>query len=134
MKVLESSRNLPAVNFCHPRVCGDQHNLIIDWIPAFAGMTIPQSMTKKQKENFTETLKVHGTKLLATVNKLAREGNVRRIIVKDKYGKILLQFPMLLGLAGALISPLLASISLIAFFVTEASLVVERMPSKKKAK
>ncbi|MEK7571550.1 MAG: DUF4342 domain-containing protein [Patescibacteria group bacterium] len=91
-------------------------------------------MTKKQKENFTETLKVHGTKLLATVNKLAREGNVRRIIVKDKYGKILLQFPMLLGLAGALISPLLASISLIAFFVTEASLVVERMPSKKKAK
>lgn len=83
-------------------------------------------MTKKKEEFTTETIKVHGKKVVEKVNELAREGNVRSVIVRDKHGKTIVKFPMLLGVAGAVVAPVLASIGLIVFFMTECTLVVER--------
>ena len=62
-------------------------------------------------ENFrTEEFKVEGEKLLARIKELIHEGNIRRIIIKDKDGKILMEFPMTFGVAGVLIAPQLAAI------------------------
>lgn len=89
-------------------------------------------MGTKKEQTTTETIKIQGAKLVEKLNELAREGNVRHVIVKDKHGKTLIQFPMLLGVAGVVISPVLASIGLVAFFLTECTLVVERAHEKKK--
>ena len=78
-------------------------------------------------ENFrTEEFKVEGEKLLARIKELIHEGNIRRIIIKDKDGKSLMEFPMTFGVAGVLIAPQLAAIGAIAALITEATVVIEK--------
>jgi hypothetical protein len=77
----------------------------------------------------TEEFRVEGEKLIAKVKELLHEGNIRRIIIKDKEGKTVLEIPMTLGVVGALIAPQLAAIGAIAALITEATLVVEKSES-----
>ena len=88
-------------------------------------------MATKKEQTTTETIKIEGAKLVEKLNELAREGNIRHVLLKDKHDKTIMQFPMLLGVAGAVIAPVLASIGLIAFFLTECTLIVERRVEKK---
>ncbi|MGE5251455.1 MAG: DUF4342 domain-containing protein [Bacteroidota bacterium] len=78
----------------------------------------------------TEEFRVEGEKLISKIKELIHEGNVRRIIIKDKDGKAVLEIPMTLGVVGALIAPQLAAIGAIAALLTEATLVVEKADSQ----
>lgn len=74
-----------------------------------------------------EDPKVEGEDLLSKVRELIREGNVRRIIIKNDEGRTLMQIPLTLGVAGAVILPTLAAVGAIAALVTECSITVERV-------
>lgn len=80
-------------------------------------------MTKKTTK---EEFKVSGDALLGKVKELISEGNVRRIIIKNKDGKQLVELPLTLGVVGAVLAPVLAAVGAIAALVTECSIVVER--------
>lgn len=80
----------------------------------------------KFKQTKSETFKVEGGKILDKVKDLIKEGNVRRIIIKDKKGKELIQFPLTFGVIGAALAPILAAVGAIAALVTECSITVER--------
>lgn len=77
----------------------------------------------------TEEFRVEGEKLITKIKELLHEGNVRRIIIKDKEGKTVMEIPMTLGVVGALIAPQLAAIGAIAALITEATIVVEKSES-----
>jgi hypothetical protein len=78
-------------------------------------------------ENFrTEEFKVEGEKILAKIKELLHEGNIRKVIIKDKDGKILMEIPMTFSVVGVLIAPQLAAIGAIAALLTEATIVVEK--------
>lgn len=79
-------------------------------------------MTKTTQEEF----KVNGEDLLRKVKELINEGNVRRIIIKSKDDKSLAEFPLTIGIVGAVIAPILAAVGAIAALVTECTIVVER--------
>lgn len=74
----------------------------------------------------TEEFKVSGEDLLAKVKALIAEGNVRRITVKNKEGKTVVELPLTLGVVGAALAPVLAAIGAMAALITECSIVVER--------
>lgn len=74
----------------------------------------------------TEEFRVDGEELLAQIKNLIREGNVRRVIIKDKDGKTVFEIPLTFGVVGALIAPQLAAIGAIAALLTEATVVVEK--------
>lgn len=80
----------------------------------------------KSQKSTTETFEIKGEKLLETVKKLIEEGNVRKIIIKDKKGKTIAEFPLTIGVVGALIAPVLAAVGAIAALITECTLTVER--------
>ena len=82
--------------------------------------------TKTKVETKTETFRVHGAELLAKVKELIHEGNVRRIIIKDKNEQTLVELPLTLGVVGAVIAPVLAAVGAIAALVTECTITVER--------
>lgn len=84
-------------------------------------------MTKK-----TEEFKINGEDLLAKVKQLINEGNVRRIIIKNKEGKTLVELPLTIGIVGAVLAPMLAAVGAIAALVTECTIVVEREDDGKK--
>jgi len=77
----------------------------------------------------TEEFRVDGEELLTKIKNLIKEGNIRRVIIKDKEGKILFEIPLTFGVVGALIAPQLAAIGAIAALLTEATVVVEKSES-----
>ncbi len=73
----------------------------------------------------TEEFRVDGEKMVAKIRELVHEGNIRRLIIKDKDGKTMLEIPVTFGVVGALLAPQLAAIGAIAALLTEATIVVE---------
>jgi len=74
----------------------------------------------------TEEFRVDGEKLIAKIKELIHQGNIRRIIIKDKEGKTVMEIPMTFGVVGVLLAPQLAAIGAIAALLTEATVVVEK--------
>jgi len=79
-----------------------------------------------EEEKRTEELNVSGEKLVATVKELVHQGNIRRITVKNRDGKSLIEIPLSLGVVGILLLPTLAALGAIAALVTECTIVIER--------
>ena len=73
-----------------------------------------------------EEFKVNGELLLQKVKELIKEGNVRKITIKDKDGKELMSFPLTFGVVGAVLAPVLAAVGAVAALVTECTISVER--------
>jgi hypothetical protein len=74
----------------------------------------------------TEEFKVNGEDLLKKVKEIISEGNARKITVKSKEGKSIVELPLTIGVVGAALAPLLAAVGAIAALVTECTIVVER--------
>jgi hypothetical protein len=74
----------------------------------------------------TEEFHINGEELLAKIKKLVHEGNIRRIIIKNKEGNVVMEIPMTIGVVGALLAPTLAAVGAIAALITEATVVVEK--------
>ncbi|MGD0610766.1 MAG: DUF4342 domain-containing protein [Anaerolineales bacterium] len=75
----------------------------------------------------TEEFRVNGEELLAKIKQLVHEGNIRRIMIKDKDGHTLMEIPLTFGVVGVLLAPTLAAIGAIAALLTEATVVVEKI-------
>jgi len=73
-----------------------------------------------------EQVKGKGEEVISKVKKLIKEGNVRKIIVKDKDEKIIAEFPLTFGVLGAMIAPALAALFAIVALVKDCSIYVEK--------
>ena len=73
-----------------------------------------------------EEFKVSGEDLLSRVKELIRQGNIRRIIIKNEEGKSVIEIPLTLGVVGAVLAPQLAAIGAIAALLTDCTIVVEK--------
>lgn len=81
----------------------------------------------KTSEKTTETsFKVNGEELLKKFKEAVHEGNVRKITITGKDGKVLVVFPLTIGVVGAMIAPMLAAVGAIAALVTECTITVEK--------
>ena len=85
-------------------------------------MVYNTSMTKT-----TEEFKVNGEDLLKKVKHLIAEGNIRRITIRNKDGKNIVELPLAVGVVGAVLAPPLAAVGAIAALVTECTILVERV-------
>lgn len=74
----------------------------------------------------TEEFKVNGEELLKKVKQLIQEGNIRRITIKNKAGKAIIEIPLTIGVVGAVLAPMLAAVGAIAALVTECTISVVR--------
>ena len=74
----------------------------------------------------TEEFRVEGEKLITRIKEFFHEGDIQRIIIKDKEGKTVMEIPVTIGVVGVLLAPQLAAIGAIAALITEATVVVEK--------
>ncbi len=79
-----------------------------------------------EEKTTREEFKVAGHEILAKVKELIKEGNARRIIIKDEKGGTLIELPLTLGAVGALIAPVLAAVGALAALVANCTIVVEK--------
>jgi Domain of unknown function (DUF4342) len=73
-----------------------------------------------------ETIKVESGQLLDKVKELIAEGNVRRIVIKQQ-DRTIAEFPLSVGVVGAVFAPMLAAIGAIAALATDCRIEVERV-------
>ena len=77
-----------------------------------------------------EKLKVDGGQVVDRLKRILAEGNARRIVVKQK-GRSVAEFPLTLGLVGALVAPILAAVAALVALLSECSIEVERRVPEK---
>ncbi len=75
----------------------------------------------------TEEFRVSGDDLLARVKELVREGNVRRVTIKDAQGNTRIDIPLTFAVAGALAKPKLVVLAAIGAALTHGTIVVEKV-------
>jgi hypothetical protein len=102
-------------------------------MPKVETVAEPTESEKVEECSAFEDMKVDGEELLAKVRDLIHEGNVRRVIIKNGEGTTLIEIPLTLGVAGAVILPTLAAVGAIAAIVTDCSITVERKVEAPKA-
>ena len=73
-----------------------------------------------------EEHRVPGENLVRKIKEIIREGNVRRITIRNEDGKELIEVPLSIGVVGTLMLPAWAAIGAIAALVTNCSIIVER--------
>jgi hypothetical protein len=72
-----------------------------------------------------ETVEGKSGELLEQVKRLIAEGNVRRVVVKQE-GQVVAEFPLTVGVVGAVLAPVLAAIGALAALLTRCTIEVER--------
>jgi Domain of unknown function (DUF4342) len=77
------------------------------------------------ERTYTESFKVAADQLLAAVERLLHEGNVRRVIIKQ-HGRTIVEFPLTVGVVGAVVAPVLAAVGALAAVLTDCTIEVER--------
>ena len=73
-----------------------------------------------------EEVTVAADDLVGRVRQLIAEGNVRKIVVRNEAGDLLLEIPVTAVAIGTLIAPYLAALGAIAAIVTRATIHIER--------
>lgn len=76
---------------------------------------------KKQDE-----FKIDGKEVVGKVKELIREGNVRRIIIKNESGKTIMELPLTVGVVGAVLAPMLAAVGAATALLTSCTIIVEK--------
>jgi hypothetical protein len=82
--------------------------------------------TKQKKESKKEQFKVRGEDILKKVKELIKEGNVRRIVIKNSKDIVLMEIPITFAVIGAVFAPMLAALGALAALVSNATIEVER--------
>jgi len=83
-----------------------------------------------QEKVSVEELKINGDDLVAKVKELIHEGSIRRLIIKNEEGRILVEVPLTVGVVGGVISatlfPVIAAVGAIGALVAHLTIVIER--------
>ncbi len=73
-------------------------------------------------------VKVAADKLKTSLTQLLREGNVRRVIIRNASGRTLLDMPLTAGVAGAVLMPFWMAVAGVVALAKEFTIVIERDP------
>jgi len=79
-----------------------------------------------EEKTTTEEFKLSGEDVVRKVKELIREGNIRRIIIKNEEGKSLVELPLTVGVVGAALLPVLAAVGAVAALLTNCTISVEK--------
>lgn len=89
-------------------------------------------MTQNEKSNH-ESFKVSGDEILSKVKEIIKEGNARRIIIKNEKEETIIEFPLTIGAIGIVLAPIFAAVGTLTALATHCTIIVEkREPEDKK--
>lgn len=81
---------------------------------------------EKKSRTYSEEFTISGGQVVDKIRDLIHEGNIRKIILKNDEGKVLIEIPLTLGLVGVALLPIWAAVGAIAALVAKMTIVVEK--------
>jgi hypothetical protein len=95
----------------------------IDVVPVESGAQTEEKVT-------VEEFKISGNDLVVKVKELIHEGNIRRIIIKNEEGRVLIEIPLTVGVVGGVLSaalfPVVAAVGVIGAMVAHLTVIIEK--------
>ncbi len=82
-------------------------------------------MTDKEKTN-QESFRVSGDELLNKIKEIIKDGNARKIILKNEKEVTIIEFPLTVGAIGVVLAPVFAAVGALAALATHCTIVVEK--------
>ena len=82
-------------------------------------------MSQKEKSNH-ESFKVSGDEILTKVKEIIKEGNARRIIIKNDKDETIMEFPLTIGAIGVVLAPIFAAVGTLTALATNCTIIVEK--------
>jgi len=76
--------------------------------------------------SIAEQIQVMGSDLVAHVTRLIKEGNVRRIVIRDEHGHTFMEIPVTIAAVGVIAAPLAAALGTLAAMVAKFTIIIER--------
>ncbi len=99
-------------------------NIKVESIPLETDTT---ATTEVRVEEFS----LNGDALVAKVRELIHQGNIRRIIVKNEEGRVLIEIPLTVGVVGGAIGvtlfPVIAAVGAIGALVAHLTIAIEKV-------
>jgi CBS domain-containing protein len=90
----------------------------------------PSPIEPEDEKTNAEEFTISGSDLVDKVKELIHEGNVRRIVIKNEEGRILIEIPLTVGVVGGVLSaalfPVVAAVGVIGATVAHLTLVIEK--------
>jgi hypothetical protein len=80
-----------------------------------------------------ESFKAEGINVVEKLKELIHEGNVRRVVIQHE-GRTVAEFPLTVGVVGALLAPVVAAIGAIVALLKDCTIQVEREQTDLKSK
>ncbi|MCK4322299.1 DUF4342 domain-containing protein [candidate division WOR-3 bacterium] len=90
----------------------------------------------KEERTWIEEIEIAGSELVERVKELVREGNVRRLIIRNSSGELLMEIPLTAGVAVGgvvtIIAPLLAALGAMAALLVKVKVEIVRIKEEDK--
>lgn len=95
-----------------------------------ADLTTTTPATKTEEKIGVEEFTITGDALVAKIKELIHQGNIRRIILKNEEGRILIEIPLTVGVVGSVLSaalfPVMAAVGAIGAMVAHLTIAIEK--------
>jgi hypothetical protein len=79
-------------------------------------------MEQNEKSNH-ESFKVTGDEILSKVKEIIKEGNARKIIIKNDKDETIMEFPLTIGVV---LAPIFAAVGTLTALATHCTIIVEK--------
>ena len=86
----------------------------------------------QNESSYHESFKVTGDEILTKIKEIIKEGNARRIIIKNEKDETIMEFPLTVGAIGIVLAPIFAAVGTLAALATKCTIIVEKKVDEKK--
>ncbi len=86
-----------------------------------------------QKDTYQESFKVSGDEILTKIKEIIKEGNARRILIKNEKEETIMEFPLTVGAIGIVLAPIFAAVGTLAALATKCTIIVEKKVDETKS-
>ena len=81
---------------------------------------------EEENKNNKEEFRVSGDEVMSKIKEIIKEGNARRILIKNDEDNVVLEIPLTFAVVGTILAPVLAAVGAFAALVTKCTIVVEK--------
>jgi len=86
----------------------------------------PQQTDTDTTSTTTEHYQLTGEDVITKVKQIVHEGNVRRVLIKNGEGHVIVEFPLTVGVVSAALVPMWAALGAIVALVTDCTIEIEK--------
>lgn len=86
----------------------------------------------EQQQSQWESFKLEGAAIVEKLKELLHEGNIRRVVIEHD-GRTIAEFPLTVGVVGAVFAPVLAAVGALVAIIQKCTIHVEREPRVRRA-